>query len=53
MCVMEKKLSATVQHPVVNQYTGGITKLYRFAVALNSVMASDKIVYLIHYLQCM
>ena len=52
---MEKKLSATVQHPVVKQYTGGITELYRFAVALNSVMVTDKIVCLIYlvHLQCM
>ena len=53
MSVMEKKLSATVQHPAMNQYTGGITKLYRFAVAHNSVMVTDKIVNLIYHLQCM
>ena len=43
MSVMETKLSATVQHPAVSQYTGGITTQYHFAVALNSVMVTDKI----------
>ena len=34
---MEKKLSATVQQPAMKQYTGGITKLYRFVVTQSFV----------------